>query len=109
MKQTLNFTTFANTFQNSSRKNQFSYEALELIYDYIDEYERDTGEEIEFDMIAICCEWSESTPEEIARSYDIDLEGKEGAAALMHVYEYLNDETQVAGVTDKNTIVYVQF
>lgn len=109
MIQTLRLSDFTNAFRNSDRADQFSYEAQTLIFDYIEDYERDTGEQIEFDMIAICCEWAEDTPENIARSYDIDLEGKEGAAALMHVYEYLNDETQVAGVTDQNTIVYVQF
>jgi hypothetical protein len=109
MIQTLRLSDFTNAFRNSDRADQFSYHALELIFDYIEEYERDTGEKVEFDMIGLCCEWSEDTPQEIARSYDIDLEGKEGAAALMHVYEHLNDETQVAGVTDQNTIVYVQF
>ena len=109
MIQTLRLSDFTNAFRNSDRADQFSYEALELIFDYIEDYERDSGEKVEFDMIAICCEWAEDTPQEIARSYDIDLEGKEGAAALMHVYEHLNDETQVAGVTEKNTIVYVQF
>ena len=110
MIQTINFTTFANAFRSSElRSTQFSYEALELIFDYIEDYERATGENVEFDMIAICCEWAEDTPENIAHAYDIDLEGKSGAAALMHVHEYLNDETQVAGVTHQNTIVYVQF
>jgi hypothetical protein len=109
MIQTLRLSDFTNAFRNSDRADQFSYHALELIFDYIEEYERDTGEKVEFDMIGLCCEWSEDTPEEVARAYDIDLEGKEGAAALMYVYEHLNDETQVAGVTDQNTIVYVQF
>jgi hypothetical protein len=109
MIQTLRLSDFTNAFRNSDRADQFSYHALELIFDYIEDYERDTGEKVEFDMIGLCCEWAEDTPESIARSYDIDLEGKEGAAALMHVYEHLNDETQVAGVTEKNTIVYVQF
>ena len=109
MIQTLRLSDFTNAFRNSDRKDQFSYEALMLIFDYIEEYERDTSEQIEFDMIGICCEWSEDTPENIARSYDIDLEGKSGLEALMHVYEHLNDETQVAGVTSKGTVVYVQF
>ena len=42
-----------------SRKDQFSYDALEAIFDYIEEYEESTGEETEFDPIAICCEWAE--------------------------------------------------
>ena len=109
MIQTLRLSDFTNAFRNSDRADQFSYEAQTILFDYFEALEDDTGEQIELDLIGLCCEWSEDTPENIARSYDIDLEGKEGAAALMHVYEYLNDETQVAGVTDQNTIVYVQF
>jgi hypothetical protein len=111
MKQTINFTTFANTFQNSSRKDQFSYEALELIFDYIEEYESETGEEIEFDMIAICCEWREATPSEIMdyHTTDIDTDGMSEEEIAAAVFEWLNDETIVAGVTDSGSIVYVQF
>jgi hypothetical protein len=109
MKQTISLSNFRDAFQRANRGNQFSYEALELIFDYIEEYEESTGEEIELDVIGLCCEWAEDTPENIARSYDIDLEGKSGSAALMLVYAYLNDETQVAGVTDSGSIVFVQF
>jgi hypothetical protein len=112
MIQTITLSDFRTAFHNMGRKDQFSYEGLELIFDYIESYEQDTGEQIELDVIALCCEWSEDTPENIAAAYDIDLEGKEGAAALMHVYDYLIDGidgTQVAGVTDSGTVVYVQF
>lgn len=109
MIQTLRLSDFTNAFRNSDRADQFSYEAQTLIFDYIEDYERDTGEKVEFDLIGLCCEWAEDTPEEIARYYGMDLDGIEGAKLLMHVYEYLNDETQVAGVTDAGTIVYVQF
>lgn len=110
MKQTINFTTFANAFRNSdSRKNQFSYEALELIFDYIEEYERDMGGQIEFDMIGVCCEWAEDTPEEIAANYSIDIDGLNEAQIKEQVLYCLYAETQVAGVTSKNNIVYVQF
>jgi hypothetical protein len=119
MIQTLNFTTFANTFQNSSRKEQFSYHALELIFDYIEEYESETGEQIEFDMIGICCEWAESTPAEIIRDYSLSdkipqfeehgVDSFTDAEVSQLVHEYLWDETQVAGITSAGTIVYVQF
>lgn len=112
MIQTINFTTFANAFRNSdSRKDQFSYEALELIFDYIEDYERDTGEQVEFDMIAICCEWAEATPSYIMDYYttDIDTDGMSEEEINAAVYEYLQDETQVAGTTSSGSIVYVQF
>ena len=106
MKQTINFTTFANAFQNSSRAEQFSYEALELIFDYIEEYERDTGEEVELDVIAICCDWAEDTPEAIAGYYDIDLNGVDEDDIPQAVMDFLCDNT-TAYETTSGSIVYV--
>jgi hypothetical protein len=107
MIQTLRLSDFTNAFRNSNRDGQFSYEALELIFDYIEEYESETGEQIEFDMIGICCEWSEDSPENIIDQYDIEL--KDHKELEQGVFEYLNDHTQVAGITAAGTIVYVQF
>lgn len=119
MFQTLNFTTFANAFRHSDRAEQFSYHALELIFDYIEEYESETGEQIKFDMIGICCEWSENTPAEIIRNYSLDtkipqfeehgVDSYTDAEVSQLVHEYLWDETSVAGITAAGTIVYVQF
>ena len=41
------------------RKNKFSYDALIALFEYLEDYEQDTGEEITFDMVAICCDYSE--------------------------------------------------
>ena len=119
MFQTLNFTTFANAFRNSDRAEQFSYEALELIFDYFEEYESETGEQIKFDMIGICCEWAESTPRDIIKMYSLEdkipqfeengAHNYTDAEVSQLVHEYLWDETQVAGITAAGTIVYVQF
>ena len=112
MKQTVtHLSQFFEAFKRCGRSEQFTYEALELIYDYIEEYEQSTGEEVELDVIAICCEWSESTPEEILDYYntDIDTVGMSDDELANAVLDYLHDETQVAGVTDSGSIVYVQF
>ena len=103
MIQTLRLSDFTNAFRNSDRADQFSYEAQIILFDYFEEYEKSTGEQIEFDMTAICCEWAEDTPENIAASYDIDLDGND---SIKEVTEWLCDHTQVAGVTDAGTIVY---
>ena len=109
MIQTITVSDFRDAFRSMGRKEQFSYEGLELIFDYIESYEQDTGEQVELDVIGICCEWAEDTPEEIAAAYDIDINGMEGEEIMSEVLGFLRDETQVAGVTDQNTIVYVQF
>lgn len=40
-------------------KNNFSYEGLNALFEYLEEYEESTGEQIEFDPIALCVEWTE--------------------------------------------------
>jgi|TARA_R110001599_G_scaffold49969_1_gene142064 hypothetical protein len=60
MIETVTRTRFINWFrQSDTYKNQFSFFAQASLYDYFEEYEEDTGEKIEFDPIAICCDYSE--------------------------------------------------
>ena len=54
MRMTLNEYKFIDAF-NRARPNQFSHEALRALFDYYEEIAPD----MEFDPIAICCEWSE--------------------------------------------------
>ena len=52
--------TFCDWFQKSAeRKNQFSYEGLRALYEYLTDLENDIGQEFEFDPIALCCEYTE--------------------------------------------------
>jgi hypothetical protein len=103
MIQTLRLSDFTNAFRNSDRAEQFSYEAQTMLFDYFEMLEDDTGEQIEFDLIAICCEWAEEDAATLAQYYDFD------SAELDDVAEAMRDATQVAGVTSKGTVVYVQF
>ncbi len=111
MKTTVYLSDFRAAFNRAGRGDQFSYEGLELIFDFIEEHEQGNGEEIELDVIALCCEWAESTPAEIIEQYDtdIDTEGKDEDEIAAAVFEWLNDETIVAGTTSAGDLVYVQF
>ena len=107
MKQTIQLSDFRDAFHKAGRGTQFSYQALELIYDYLIEMEESDGEEFELDVIGLCCDISEDTPENIAKSYDIELadDGNE----LQNVLDDLHDSTTVIGTTDDGNIIYVQF
>jgi hypothetical protein len=107
MKTTVSLYDFRDAFARAGRKDQFSYDALGLIFDYLEDQERDLGEEYELDVIALCCELSEQLPEDIARDYSIDLE--DDGNELLNVLDYLHDETTVIGVTEAGAIIYVQF
>lgn len=70
MKMTLAESDFLAAWADSSRADQFSRAALRAMFDYLEELERDTGEEMELDIIALCCDWTESdTANEAAREY----------------------------------------
>ena len=106
MKTTVSLYDFRREFQQC-RPDNFSYDGLGLLFDHIEDLERDNGEEYELDVIGLCCEWSEDTPENIAANYSIDIE--DDGNTLANVLDHLNDETMVAGVTDANTIVYLTY
>jgi hypothetical protein len=103
MKTTLSVYDFRDAFVRAGRKDQFSYEALGLIYDYMEDLDSDW----ELDVVAICCDLSEQLPEDIARDYSIDIE--DDGNELNNVLDYLHDHTTVIGTTDSGSIVYVQF
>lgn len=105
MKQTIGLSQFTDAFM-SIRPSNFSPEGLQQLFDYFESYEDDTGEQIELDVIAICCEYAENTPKDIAKYYNIELE--DDGNELLNVMDYLADHTSVIGHTD-NSIIYQQF
>ena len=58
MKQTITKEMFQDRF-TEMRKFQFTLKALSALYDYLLEYEESIGTEIELDVIALCCEYTE--------------------------------------------------
>ena len=109
MKQTVYLSTFRDAFQ-SIRPDDFSREGLELLFEYLEDLERDTGEEYELDVIALCCDFCEDDAENIVREYGManpdELEGEELAE---YVVDQLGEDTSVVGATSAGTIVYQVF
>ena len=57
---TVTMSTFRDHFNRSDQyKNNFSYEGLEALYNYLWDLSEDVGENIEMDYVAFCCEYSE--------------------------------------------------
>lgn len=76
MKQYIGFCQFCDSF-GEERKNQFSYEGKQALFDYLESYEEDTGEELELDIISICCDYTEyKNLEELKENYN-DIETME--------------------------------
>lgn len=65
MKQTVNVYSFRDAFHRMDRGNQFSYEALGEIFEYLEEANPD----MELDVIAICCDFTQCSLKEFKDSY----------------------------------------
>lgn len=107
MKTTVTLSAFRDEFK-AIRPDNFSYEGLGILFQYFEDYEEITGEEMELDVIAICCEYSESTWQEIESAYVIDMEDIEDDdedLKKQRVIDYLTDEGEFVGKTD-NKIIY---
>lgn len=89
MYQTIGFCDFIDAFR--IRKDSFSYEGLKVLYEYLEDVycsESDTGYKL--DVIALCCEFTESTIQEALDYYNLKSieELEEKTTAL-----YVDDET----------------
>jgi hypothetical protein len=97
MKTTVTKYDFERAFITAGRKDQFSYEGLAVLFDYLEELEASTGQELELDVIALCCDYYEDTPEAIATNYRIDVEGLDEDEQIDAVREYLMDQGAYCG------------
>ena len=93
----------------SIRPDNFSHEALGLLYEWFENYEEQTDKPFELDVIAVCCDFSEESWEAIADNYGIDTshceteeEGKQ------EVIDHLCYNTLFIGQTD-TTLVYMAY
>ena len=50
---------FINEFRNMGRDGNFTIRGLEALFEYLEDYEDSTGEQVELDVIVLCCEYTE--------------------------------------------------
>ena len=102
MKKTISLYDFREAFKSSSNyKDNFTYDWLDALFDYFEQREEDIDEEIDFDMVAICCDYSEyESIQEAYEAYEVygenfttlsEDEEERNEIAL----EWLQDNTQV--------------
>jgi len=109
MYQRITFPDFYDAFWHAGRAEQFSYEAKRALFEYLNEREDDTGEKIELDVIALCCEYAESTVDELIDEYDLDTSDCEDDADRCDLVEgFLNDRTTIVWQRGKR-FLYQQF
>lgn len=113
MKQTINFSQFCDAFRAHDRQDQFSYEGLGLLFDYLEQYEEETGEQIELDVVALCCDYAEMEYDDIVFAYDLnlkidDFDEMDECEQHKAIEEWLNDWTTLVGATSDGALVFAQ-
>lgn len=105
MHTNINSTQFQSTMLD---RTSFSIEAIELLWEYYSQLEEDLGESIQFDPVAIRCEWSEEDAVEISCAYD-KFVGADPCADAGDIHDLLLDHTTSLGVTPGNKVLYMPF
>lgn len=106
MIQTVYLNDFRDAFRACNRGDQFSNQALKELFDYLEEVDPD----YDLDVIALCCDYSEDTWQNIAEQYNIEYyenEDKEEAGREA-VEDYLRENTTLVG-TLGGSFLYANF
>ena len=95
MKTTVSNHDFHRAFE-TTRPNSFTYQGLNALFAYLEEYEDSTGEEIELDVIAICCDFTE---------YENREEFQEDYGNEFKTLEDIEENTIVIPISDGSFII----
>lgn len=106
MHITVDFSMFAEAFRRMGRENQFSREALEALFEYIETYEEDTGIRVELDVIGLCSEFTEyetaiMAAEDYGFTSELEAEDYEDAES----YEDAKEEEAREWLEDRTIVI----
>jgi len=97
MYTNVNEFAFMKAFKDMNRMDNFSPEGLRALFAFFEQLEDDTGEPMDLDVIAICCDFSEEPLEDVLENYSLES------------LDELNDDTVVVAELDSGNVVYQVF
>ena len=86
---------FERAFKRCERDN-FSYDGLKALFEYLEEYGDGMGEEVELDVIALCCEYME---------YDSLKEYNDDYGTKYSEIDAIQDDTTLIKIDDNSFII----
>ena len=99
MIQTINFSQFCDAF-SEDRKNTYTYEGKRALFDYLEQYEEETGTPVELDIFALCCDYTE---------YDNLKDLQDQAYPDIKNMDDLRDHTQVIEIEGSERFIIQNF
>ena len=112
MKRDINEWEFVDAFRNMDRENQFSIKGLRALYNHLIDYEESCETEIELDVIALCCEYTEYTLKDYIREYSPDVDRRDYDTQEdfeAGVLEFIRDNTQLIEIEDSDDFIIQQY
>ena len=103
MKQEINVHEFERAFKEMDR-DYYSWEGYQALYDYYDEFP-----DFDLDVIAICCDVSELTEEELLNEYSYLLEREEDQDEedyLNALVEELEQHTTIIKLDNESFLIW---
>lgn len=85
MKTTVTEYDFVRAFEAGQYKDNFSYNGLIALFDHLEEYETFSGEQIELDVVALCCNYVEY-PSMLEAYHDMVVSSEESTEESARAY-----------------------
>jgi hypothetical protein len=110
MIKTISLFDFREEFKLSNRKDNFSFEGLEVLFDYLESLEFDLDKQIELDVIEFCCEFEECDAQSIIEAYSLECESDLSQKEVNDIARnYLEEQGVLVGECPANqSFVYRQ-
>ena len=106
MKQQVTQSQFVDTFVKIGRENNFTYYGRLALFEYLEDLEEDCGMEIEFDPIALCCDYTQyANLDELNEAYGKDFKDLEEVGEYTTVIEVSGLDTASWQYVDGGFIV----
>lgn len=105
MYMTLSVDDFMDAFNDAGRGNQFSSQGLRAMFDYFTDLEDQTGEPMELDVVAICCDYTEyDSALDAASEYGFEPEEDDSPEdAEDSAFDWLQERTVVIPIGEETS------
>jgi hypothetical protein len=102
MKQTISANQFVDAFQ-SLRPDNFSYEGLQALYNYLEEYRWRRIDRGRLDVIALCCDFTEWENLKVMQN------NYSSGSETMETMEDIEDDTTTIYIPDSDRFITQEF
>lgn len=92
-----------------ARPNNFTVSGLRVLFDYFDQISDDCSEPMEFDAVAIACEYTEADALEVYNRYKPDMNLDEDEQTMFDLYHNTDQAHMLDDIIKPQIIEYLEY